>query len=607
VTASRKKEAPASNSLLNMQKGSRKAGRDVKPGLHSPTQGRWVRERSASRRSWDSRQDGLNAASRKDARLSTGQVPSLSSGLDQSTAVNGHLSTSFHSPTAVPSLPDTSFQYWSDRVAEVEGQLIPLFRSGVSLPTLKAATQEAFDQLYAFDWGSEVAQLRQEALSWKEAKADLASLNEDLLGELQDCTQANQELIQLLSRVQVEKSSLQSRLLQAKRTYHQLKSRAIAGKLEDLKLSEETEVACQTLESLPDEDLRRLQAHLNPRETLETGQNALKLALKQAQEQLIPLQSQVKSLVSDLESRQNSSSVRELAVLRLKNETNLSLIGSLKLQIESLKQAGYCSPETVATEPKATLQDEIKQLHSQVTEKAADNSVGSDLETVLYHIKRENVALKQDNADLMREKGDLMETLARLKAEQTSKLAQISVKKDKKRKPTEKLLKQIADLELKLVEMSEERATLLGKMSDLQNQAELIEEISHLRLENEELAEVVKSIQANSVRNGNITSIEEAKQQLLQVQHELKSLQASKSNNLDLEKRIKDLEIDNEALKASCEDAEQFLATSEKRYSLQIEGLRMEINTKSALYRDQTIANTRKILALKQEIAKLQV
>ena len=244
---------------------------------------------------------------------------------------------------------------------------------------------------------------------------------------------------------------------------------------------------------------------------------------------------------------------------------------------------------------------------SQVTETAADNRVGSDLETVLYHIKRENVALKQDNADLMREKGDLMETLARLKAEQTSKSAQISIKKDKKRKPTEKLLKQIADLELKLVEMSEERATLLGKMSDLQNQAELIEEISHLRLENEELAEVVKSIQANSVRNGNITSIEEAKQQLLQVQHELKSLQASKSSNLDLEKRIKDLEIDNEALKASCEDAEQFLATSEKRYSLQIEGLRMEINTKSALYRDQTIANTRKILALKQEIAKLQV
>lgn len=597
-------ECTVSNSLLNMQKRSGKAGKDAKPRLPSPKPERWERERSVRRRELAPRQDRHTATSRKEARPSAGRIPSLSPGPDQSYTANSHFASAFHSAEAVPSLPNSSFQYWSERISEVEGQLIPLFRSGVPLLTLKSATLEAFDQLYALDRSTETAQLRQEALSLREEREDLEGLNEDLLAELQDCTKANQELIQLLSKVQMDKSSLQNRLLQAKRASHQVKSSAFAGPLGDWKLSEETEVACQTLHSLPDEDcLPRLgQTHC---ETQENDQNSLKLALKQAQEQLLSLQNQVKSLNYDLENRQNAPSVRDFATLRLKNETNLALIGSLKREIEGLKHSGgHFAPDTAATEHIAALQGEIKQLQTQFAGKVVGKHTESDLEAALYHIKRENEALKRENLDLIREKADLMETLARLKAEQTSNLAQIAVNQDKERKPTEKLMKQIADLELKIAEMSEERAFLRGKMGDLQEQEGLIEEINSLRLENEELSQIVKSIQTLSVQNANISSIEEAKQQLLQTKKELALLQSSKSSQNDLEKRIKDLEIDNEALKASCEDAEQFLITSEKRYLAQIDSLRMEIDTKSALYRDQTLANTRKIQALKQELAK---
>lgn len=553
-----------------------------------------MRERSAGRSSWDSRQEEsfLSTAVQKETRLTSGLIPSLSSALNYSKAANGHRNSLPSSPKAVQStspLRDSTFQYWSQRISRVLGQLMPLFRPDVPLSTLKSATIEAFDQVLALNPASEVALLQQQASSLQETQADLSTLNEDLLAELQDFTQANQQLLQLLTRLQQDKATLQRRLLDTKQAYHTLKSKANPSKHEDGTRIDDMEVACQTVERLPDD---------------ESEVNMLRAALQQAQQLSVSLQNELNRLNSLKETVQSSPSVRELAALRLKNETNLSLIVFLRRENESLKQ--HSSPISVAEGQIAALQSEIKQLRANCSEKSINIQSESDLEAGFNAIKRENATLKEENEALNREKVNLLELLAEFKAEQTSNLAETSSKRDKNRQPTEKILKQIADLELKLAEMTEERSILRNQMSYYENQADLMKEIADLKEENKELSQIVKANQAISLKNGNITSVEEAKEQLLLAEKELVSLRAANSEQIELKRRIGELEQDNEALKASCEDAERYVSTNEKRYLSQIEGLRMEINTKSALFRDQTIANTRKIQALKQELAKLK-
>ena len=433
-------------------------------------------------------------------------------------------------------------KYCREIVAQAKAQLLPLFKPGVPISTLKTSTLRVLDKMHALlqSQGADPVQLENSDL--RRTQKDLTELNAELMSELTDFAQMNEELVHILSRLQREKAAGVRRLVHMKQSYQKLKEQAVAWKPDEVPLTEETEMVCQTLESQPDEDteLHRLQQLFKQWQAKDTEVSTLKSALHNATDLISRLQAENQQLLAIKQGKTQA----QILTLLVQSEANLS---SRNEETDGQKQVVYWT--------------------SAVPDKVTNVVAGDNEEHKLLWLRREVTHLQQKNEALQTQNTQLAETVTQLKAEQM-------------KSSEEQLAKQLAATQSRL----EERNALQTQVQSLQ------QTLSQLTRENQGLAQIVQEYQVLSTENSSS-------------QQQINALETEKSA---LEERVKELEQDNYALKITLEEAEEFHSATAMSYLAQIEGLRMEINTKSVLYKDQTVTNIRKIQELKQELGRMK-
>ena len=517
-------------------------------------------------------------------------------------------------------------------IDRIEKTLIAHIRVGVPIAQMRTAVMEAF--------GKVRTQL-------SATNTELSTLNEDLLRELSESTEANQQLMQLLTRLQTDKATSRKQIITLKSENHQLRTQLrqgsgqmTLGEMEDGEMSLQREMEALTDQSADIRDAKdRLE--LSERKKLELNKE-LETLKKQLKDQKTQFEMELKSAKDTIISLQNHSEASKIAHLEGKN----TLLEAEKLALMDAVRKSEEQAKLAMHELKLTVENQrvSRELKPQMVSMAGYTQ--SDLEQSVLRLQRLNSELNTELGVMKKEHHEVMERLSQFQGMCTAELA--GQKKSMNMRESKQA--SVEALQLKLVSLEEQLSAALQEKARLEvagaSQTEvnaLKSEIDALKLENLELATVVKQAQSQimDVQNCDFRSIDEAKQHLILLTRKLADAEATNTilrrrNTLEMEvpslesqpdveekdeginlgkiqaemkkireeyeEKMKTLREDNEALQASYEDLEKYGATVEKRYLGQIESLKMEIETKSALFQEQILSGVKKIRDLRLEL-----
>lgn len=552
---------------------------------------------------------------------------------------------------------------------EVEAGLMAQVRVGVPIAQIKTAISSAFNRVRAQlsstpDSSFTINNPQLSDLSdLREVNSELSTLNEELLRELAEATQANHQLMQLLTKLQTDKLASRRKLIDLKTSNHQLKSQlrqssmsqtqgeVLFGSRAELEETGELLDGFQGRTEEVNEARAQLEAAEKRKLELSRDLESMKIQLQTSLEERKRLEKRLSVLeksTSKPDSEQFSAThISQLeAKCRLLEEENDAVAAALKRAEE---RAGAAVQELKITLENQRLSKELKPQQVSST-----GQTQSDLEQTVLRLQRHNSQLTSELSLLRKEQFEVMERLSQLQGQKSEELAVNPRSRLRETKQTT-----MDTLQLKLVTMQEQLEAVIEERDKLQTsgpaQGEMAawkEEMDALRLENKELAGMVKQVQCQTldIQRSDFRSLDDAKQHLIVLTRQLASAEATNTilkrkttqdfdiplDSPDLDSKPKDLvpsqlaqellqaqtEIvtlkeeydakvktlteDNVALQASYEDLEGYCAKEEKRYHGLIESLKMEVETKSALFQEQIMTGVKKIRELRVQLEEVK-
>lgn len=565
---------------------------------------------------------------------------------------------------------------------DIEAGLLAQVRVGVPIGQIRNAVSDAFSRVRAQLSSSHEIPTSpshppiSDLSDLTDANSELSALNEELLRELSEATQANHQLMQLLTKLQTDKLESRRKIIDLKTENHQLKAQLrhtrsltlgelqTEGLFESIRGQEEETNEQQTqLEGLEGrtEEINEARSRLElvEKKKLELGREleSVKSQLQGSIEERVRLEKRISALERpvlppkpDLDAAKSAAgniAQLEKKCEQLESEKN-TLAAALQRAEEHEEHARAAMQELRNTLENQRVSKELKPQHISST-----GQTQSDLEQTVLRLQRLNSQLNSELVTLRKDQSEVMERLSQLQGEKSGQLA------DAQRRVSLRETNQAAleALQLRLVTMQEQLEAAVEERDKLQisgyTQAEITavkEEMDALRLENKELAAVVKQIQSQSldIQRSDFRSLDDAKQHLIVLTRQLANAEATntilkRKSTLDLdtqpiespsdfepkakgaisshlseellkaqtelvtlredyEGKVKALTEDNVALQASYEDLEKYCAKEELRYRGVIDNLKMEVETKSTLFQEQIMTGVKKIRELRLEL-----
>lgn len=562
---------------------------------------------------------------------------------------------------------------------DIEAGLMAQIRVGVPIAQIKTAVSDAFSRVRAqLSLSHDVPMSPSnppisDLSDLNEANSELSALNEELLRELSEATQANHQLMQLLTKLQTDKLESRRKLIDLKTANHQLKAQLRHTR--SLTLGElQTEGLFESIRGQA-EETGELQTQLEGLEGRTEEINEARSRLEVVEKKKLELNRELESVKSQLQGSIEERVKLEKRILVLEKPVltpkpdldaaksaagNISQLENKCEQLEAENSTLAAALKRAEEQARAAMQELRNTLENQRVSKelkpqhiSSTGQTQNDLEQAVLRLQRLNSQLNSELVTLRKEQSEVMERLSQLQGQKSEELA------NAQRRVSLRETKQavLEALQLRLVTMQEQLEAVVEERDKLQNsgytQAEIVsvkEEMDALRLENKELAGVVKQIQSQAMdlQHSDFRSLDDAKQHLIVLTRQLASAEATNTilkrkstidldaQNLDspseveakakgiisshlsqellkaqteivtlreeYEANVKALTDDNVALQASYEDLEKYCAKEELRYRGVIDNLKMEVETKSTLFQEQIMTGVKKIRELRLEL-----
>ena len=561
---------------------------------------------------------------------------------------------------------------------EVEAGLLAQIRVGVPIAQIKTAVSVAFNrvraQLSSTPESSFSASnsLLPDLSDLREANSELNTLNEELLRELSEATQANTQLMQLLTKLQTDKLASRRKLIDLKTSNHQLKTQL---RQSSLTLGDSQGEAL--FGRGEQEETGELQIQLDDLEGRTEEVNEARARLEVAERRKLELSKELESVKNQLQTSieernrlEKRISVLEKSTLTPKSvpeppsASHLTKLEAKCRQLEeengavavALKRAEE-QARTAMQELKITLENQRVSKELRPQQVSSTGQTQSDLEQTVLRLQRHNSQQNSELSLLRKEHFEVMERLSQLQGQKSEELT-LNPRRSNLREAKQASLE---TLQLKLVTMQEQLEAVVEERDKLRasgnSQTEMTawkEEMDALRLENRELAGLVKQIQCQTlnIQGSDFRSLDDAKQHLIVLTRQLASAEATntilkRKTTLDLDTlpldsspdfdprpkdlvpsplaqellkaqteivtlreeydaKVKSLTEDNGALQASYEDLEEYCAKEGTRYHGLSENLKMEVETKSALFQEQIMTGVKKIRELRIQLEEVR-